>query len=311
MTFTFRPAVRENVNLLIGVAGASGSGKTFSAMRLAAGIAGDKPYAVIDTENGRANHYADVFRFDVAQLRAPFTPDAYADAILAADAAGYPVIVVDSMSHEWAGDGGMLDWQEAEFERMGSREAVKMASWIKPKKAHKRMVQTLLQVKAHLILCFRAEPKVDMVKDANGKWVVEPKKTLTGLDGWVPVTEKNLPFELTASFLLTPSAPGIPKPIKLQEQHRALFPLDKPITEESGRGIAEWARGGVRPARTEAHTALIAQLELLARESGFETFKDAWAALPKDDRSALGTRERDRIGEIGRLTDSNMKEIQP
>lgn len=52
MTFTFRPATRENVGLLIGLIGPSGSGKTYSAMRLAAGIAGDKPFAVIDTEAG-------------------------------------------------------------------------------------------------------------------------------------------------------------------------------------------------------------------------------------------------------------------
>lgn len=244
MTITFKPAARENVNLLIGLAGGTGSGKTYSAMRMASGIAADKRFAVIDTENGRASHYADEFPFDVAELRTPFSPAAYADAILSADAAGYPVIVVDSMSHVWAGDGGVLDMQEAEFQRMGAREAVKMASWIRPKMAHKQMVQQLLQVKAHLILCFRAEPKIEVAKDEKGKTVIVPKHTLTGLDGWVPVSDKNLPFELTVSFLLTADAPGMPKPIKLQASHRALFPLDKPINEFSGKSVAEWAAGG-------------------------------------------------------------------
>lgn len=243
MTFTFRPATRTNVALLIGLAGGTGSGKTFTAMRLAAGIAGDRPFAVIDTEAGRASHYADQFKFDVGELNAPFSPHAYEEAIMAADDAGYPVIVVDSMSHEYAGDGGILDMQEAEFVRMGSREAVKMASWIKPKMAHKQMMQKLLQVRAHLILCFRAEPKVEMVK-VDGKLQIVPKQTLTGLDGWVPITEKNLPFELTCSFLLTADAPGVPKPIKLQEQHRSLFPVDQPISEGSGKRIARWAAGG-------------------------------------------------------------------
>src|SRR5690349_22039333 len=99
MSFTFRKAVRENVGLLVGLAGASGSGKTYTAMRLATGIAGDKPFAVIDTEAGRAKHYADQFRFDHGDLAPPFRPDAYAEAIIAADKAGYPVIVVDSTSH--------------------------------------------------------------------------------------------------------------------------------------------------------------------------------------------------------------------
>lgn len=249
MTFTFRPAVRENVSLLIGLAGGTGSGKTYTAMRLASGMAGDKPFAVIDTEAGRAKHYADQFRFDHGDLAPLFRPDAYTEAIMAADKAGYPVIVVDSVSHVWAGDGGVLDWQEAELDRMAGsdwkkREACKMAAWIKPKMSHKHMVQKLLQVRAHLILCFRAEPKIEMTKDASGKMQIVAKQSLTGLDGWIPVCEKNLPFELTASFLLMADKPGIPRPIKLQEQHRALFPLDKPITEESGRLVAAWASGG-------------------------------------------------------------------
>lgn len=244
MTFTFRPAIRENVGLLIGLAGPSGSGKTYTAMRLAKGIAGDKPYAVIDTEAGRAKHYADLFMFDHGDLRPPFTPLAYADAIKAADDAKYPVIVVDSFSHEHDGEGGMLDMQEAEYQRMGGREAVKMASWIKPKGEHRKMVSRLLQVRAHLILCFRAAEKIEMARGQDGKMEVRKKVTATGLDGWVPISEKSLPYELTCSFLLLPAHPGVPLPIKLQEQHKALFPLDQAITEESGRRLAEWARGG-------------------------------------------------------------------
>lgn len=247
MSVSFRPAIRSNVNLLIGLAGASGAGKSFSAMRLASGISNGARFAVIDTENGRASHYADQFQFDVAELREPFTPHAYAEAIEAADRAGYPVIVVDSASHEYAGSGGVLDMQEAEFQRMGGRDSAKMASWIKPKMEHKKMMQRLLQTRAHLILCFRAEAKIEIVKE-NGKTVIVPKQSLVGIDGWIPLTEKTVPFELTVSLLLTPDAPGIPKPIKLQQQHRALFPLDKAITEDSGRRIAEWAAGGTKAA---------------------------------------------------------------
>ena len=208
MSFQFKPAIREAAGLLIGLAGGTGSGKTFSAMRLAAGISGDKPFAVIDTEAGRALHYADQFKFDHGDLKPPFSPQAYAEAILAADAAGYPVIVVDSTTHEWAGEGGVLEMHDAELDRMAGddyakRERVKMAAWIKPKMDHKKMVQRLLQVRAHLILCFRAEEKVEMIKDDKGKTVIVPKTSLTGINGWIPVCEKNLPFELTASFLLT------------------------------------------------------------------------------------------------------------
>lgn len=264
MTHTFRPATRENVGLWVNLIGGTGSGKTYSGFRLASGIAGDKPFAVIDTENRRALHYADAFRFDHAELRPPFRPESYADAVVAADAAGYPVIMLDSGSHVWAGDGGVLDWQDEELDLMVERarkrkdnredwqirEAGKMSAWIKPKMGHKQMVQKLLQVRAHIILCLRAEEKVEMIRDKDNKMQIVKKQSLTGKDGWIPVCDKNLPFEATCSFLLLASAPGIPHAIKLQEQHKALFPLDQPITEESGRRLAQWASGAAAPKAT-------------------------------------------------------------
>lgn len=258
MSYTFKRAVREQVPLIIGLSGGTGSGKTMSAMRLAAGMSQGKPFCVIDTENGRASHYADQFVFDVLDLRAPFTPEAYALAIQAADKAGYSVVVVDSMSHVWAGDGGVLDWQEDELERMAGadwqrREACKMAAWIKPKMAHKHMMQALLQVKAHLILCFRAEEKIEMTK-VNGKLEVRKKETLIGKDGWVPICEKNVPFEATCSFLLLASDPGKPHSIKLQEQHKPFFKPASCIDEYAGEQLAKWAKGGTK---TPAPAAVI------------------------------------------------------
>jgi hypothetical protein len=249
VSFSFRPASREQIGLIIGVAGPSGSGKSWSSLRLAAGMAGGQPFAVIDTEAGRAKHYADQVKFDHGDLRPPFSPDAYLEAIVAAETAGYPVIVVDSMSHEHSGDGGLLDMHEAELTRMAGddyrrREAVKMAAWIRGKQAHKRMVSRLLQLRAHLILTFRAEQKIEVVKDAQGKTQVVPKKILSGFSDWIPVAEKNLLYELTASFLLTPDKPGVPLPIKLMEAHRPLVPLDQPLSETTGQRLAEWAKGG-------------------------------------------------------------------
>lgn len=301
MPISFRPATRANVGILVGLSGPSGGGKTMSAMRMAQGIVGrDGRFAVIDTEKGRALHYApqagqepdflSTFRFDHAEMDAPFRPEAYAQAIQTADAAGYKVIVVDSMSHEWAGDGGILDWQETELDRMAGddwkkREACKMAAWIKPKMAHKQMMQKLLQVRANLILCFRAEPKIEMLRE-NGKTVIVPKQSLTGLEGYIPVCEKSLPFELTASFLVTPDAPGMPKPIKLQEQHKPLFPLNQPINEESGRRIAEWASGSIGSVKTptqhepDAHTIAIQAAETL------DALKEAFTEAQTDARNA-------------------------
>lgn len=253
----FRPATREGVQLLIGVAGPSSSGKTMSALRLAKGMSGGRPFALIDTESGRALHYADDFDFLHGELSPPFSPSRYGEAIKAAAAINPPVIVVDSFSHEHAGEGGVLDMHEAELQRMAGgdykkREAMKFAAWIKPKKEHKALIQQLLQLRTHLIVCLRAEEKVDLVKDDKGKLQVVPKRTLAGHVGWIPVCGKELPFELTLSLVVTPDAPGFAKPIKLQKQHAPLVPLDRPLDETVGEALAAWAAGG--GAKSQPHS---------------------------------------------------------
>lgn len=252
MTFEFRPAVREQVSLLLGFSGASGSGKTYSALRVATGLIGPgEKFALIDTEAKRALHYADDFNFDHTDMKPPFSPGRYTDAIKSADEAGYPVIVIDSATHEWSGEGGVLDMQEAELQRMAGddwkkRESCKMAAWIKPKQQHKRFVSRLLQCRAHLIFCLRAEEKIKLTK-VDGKMVPVPQ-------GYMPICAKDFMFEMTASFLLLPDNPGIPQPIKLQDQHKSAFPQGQEVSEASGKAIAEWAHGGSAPAQSKSQT---------------------------------------------------------
>jgi len=262
VSITFRPAVREQLPLLLGLAGGTGAGKTFSALELAKGIAQGQRFAVIDTENGRAKHYADSFDFDHGEIRAPFRPETYTEAILAADSAGYPVVVVDSASHEWYGEGGCLDLHD---EIMGGDQRKNITAWIEPKRAHKRMVTRLLQMSAHVILCFRAEEKVEVGTDDRGRMTVTAKKGLTALDGWFPITEKNLPFEMTASFLLMADKPGVPRPIKLPEPLQDVVPLDRPLNAKVGLAMAEWALGGKKRSTVAEKTeAVELEEELLA-----------------------------------------------
>lgn len=258
----FTKAHRVDSPVIWGIAGPSGSGKTMSALRVATGLAQGKPIAFIDTERGRALHYADDFDFLHAELDAPFSPAHYGEALEAALALGPAVIVVDSFSHEHAGDGGVLDMQEAELDRMAGndwkkRDTMKFAAWIKPKAEHKRLIAKLLQLPVHLIVCLRAEEKIDLVKNPEtGKLEVKPKRTLAGHVGWIPICGKDLPYELTISLVLTPDHPGVPQPIKLQEQHRPLVPLDVPLDERTGERLAAWAKGsGAEPSPTAASTA--------------------------------------------------------
>lgn len=258
MPYEFRPAVRTKTSVLIALAGTTGTGKTFSALKLATGLAGPSGrIAFIDTEAGRALHYADQFRFDHLDIKPPFRPAAYRDAIVAAEEAGYDVIVVDSMSHEYEGEGGILEWAD---ELLGQGEK-SPGNWKEPKSAHKRMMNRLVQCRAHLIFCLRAEEKMllEQIPETNQdgsprinsktgkpwmKTVVTPAKDRPVEERWQPICEKRFMYEMTASFLLLPDKPGVGLPVKLQEQHRPFFPEGRRIGEESGAGLGAWAKGG-------------------------------------------------------------------
>ena len=114
-----------------------------------------------------------------------------------------------------------------------------------------------------MILCFRAQQKIEIVKDADGKTQIVPKRTLTGLDGWIPISEKTLPYELTASSLLTASMlRGAEADQAAGAASKSFFPLDKPISEEAGKRLAEWAAGKKTGPAPEATVALrMRQLE--------------------------------------------------
>lgn len=270
----FRPGVRENVGLFIGLAGGTGSGKTWSGMAMAKGIVGPgKRFAVIDTENRRSLHYADYFDFDVLELSAPYNPARYEEAVQAAYDAGYKAIVVDSASHEHDGSGGYLDMQAADITERVERymkkhpdakeydviDKLTPSSWIKPKMERKRMRQTMLACSSTvpIIFCFRAEEKV--FGSQGGKMVTfNPPK-------WAPICGKEMPFEMTVFFMLHRENPGMPDdPVKLEGQHKPLFPPDKILDEAAGRRIAEWAAGRVEYITPEQ----IANLDKMCKERG-------------------------------------------
>lgn len=289
MPYEFRPAVREQTSLLVALAGPSGSGKTFSALAFAEGLAAGGKIAFLDTEAGRALHYADRFKFDHCDMRPPFRPEAYVEAIAAAESGGYRVVVIDSMSHEYEGDGGIQDWA-AELEARGTKAP---GNWKLPKLAHKRMVSRLLQCRAHLVFCLRAEEKIKIEKDGNGKTIVVPA-------GWQPLCEKRFMYEMTASFLLKPDYPGIPHPIKLQDQHRPAFPSGKQIGREAGEALAAWAGGGAEP-QTDGDEELY-QTGLRNAEHGTEALRVWFGGLSRDRKLVIRARLQD-LKDLAELAD--------
>lgn len=245
--FQDKPAIRQAVPLLIGLVGASGSGKTFSALRLAAGMSPDAPIYVIDTEARRSLWYADKFKFQHIDFQAPFGSLDYLAAIQHCVSKGARTIIIDSQSHEHEGVGGVLEFHETEAERLSkawgcSRDKANMSAWAKPKSQRRQLLNTILQMPINFIFCFRAKEKIDL----KG-----PKpKTM----GWMPIAGEEFIYEQTLNCLLMPNAGGVPswQPeemgekaiIKLPEQFKSIFAKQQPLSEEIGQKLAAWARGG-------------------------------------------------------------------
>lgn len=234
MAWEFRQAIREQTNVYIALAGTTGTGKTKSALRLARGLVGpDGRIAVIDTEGRRALHHAKAHRFDHLDMMPPFRPERFESAILAASAAGYGAVVIDSFSDEYEGVDGLMEWAD-EQEDKGAKSP---GNWKVPKLAHRHMMSRLMQVRTHLIFCLRADEKIK-IERVNGKTAVIPL-------GWVPICEKRFMYTMTASFLLKPEQRGVPEAIKPPpEDMRACFPEGQMITERTGEMLAAWASEG-------------------------------------------------------------------
>ncbi len=237
--FTFRPAIREMIPVIIGLAGPSKSGKTMSAHRLAVGLAQGGKVAMINTEGPKGHQYADDFKYVAVDMEEPFSMKRYTEAIKAAAEIKPAVLIVDSMSHAHEGIGGMLMQHEAELDRMAGenyekRNKLTWAAWVKPKQDEAVMINTMLQMRCHIILAFRAKEKIRIVK---GK---EPEDL-----GWQPIASDRIHFETAFTLILPPHSVGTPD--LAASEFRT--PYDKMIkaeqlNEDLGKRLAEWAIGG-------------------------------------------------------------------
>ncbi|MGX9981168.1 DEAD/DEAH box helicase family protein [Methylobacterium fujisawaense] len=247
MSFSFigADAARERVGLFVSLTGGTNSGKTWSACRLARGIAGPNGrVAVLDTEGGRTKRVAeDSFGFKAVVMDPPFRPNRFAEAALAAEREEFDALLIDSFSMEWVGLGGVLDWQAQELQRMAGddyrkQERMKMASWIKPKSAHKAMVYALLQRRIPIIFSIRGEETVKPGENPGEK----PTRILKS------VCNSQFPYEVTVSFRLEADRKGYidlsdPKSWKMEGAHQEIFRHGDRLSEEHGAALAAWARG--------------------------------------------------------------------
>lgn len=255
-TFEDKPAERTSVPLMVGLMGPSGGGKTYSALRLATGIqrvTGGEIY-MVDTEARRGLHYADRFQFRHLAFGAPFSPLDYLEAIEHCVKKGAKVMIVDSMSHEHEGPGGVLEWHDRELQRMGGDEKNSFRAWATPKAARRRLINSILQMPCNFIFCFRAKEKSKPERDDKGK------SSLVEL-GFMPIAGEEFVFEMATCALLLPNAGGVPTwqsdyrgermMIKLPDQFAGLFGKDEPLSEDMGERMAKWAAGGVTEQRAQ------------------------------------------------------------
>lgn len=161
----FQKAERKQSKLRLAITGASGSGKTTAALNIATGIGGR--IAVLDTENGSASLYADQFDFDVVNLVAPYTPERFIDVILAAEKAGYDILIIDSTTHEWSGKGGCLelvdDLAKAKF------KGNSWSAWNEVTPRHRKFIDAMLRSNMHIITTMRSKTETAQEDIGNGK----------------------------------------------------------------------------------------------------------------------------------------------
>jgi AAA domain len=269
--------VREGARTLTILSGPSGSGKTLTALLMGLGMANEVPgkLGILDTENGRGKLYADDLPEGVlyAELKPPFSPDRYVQAINEYAKAGVEVLVIDSGSHEWEGLGGCEDIAKA-----GNPA---MPNWNKAKTEHKKFMSAMLNSPMHIILCLRAREKAKPEKQ-----IVDGREKTVYVDmGMQPITEKNVVFEATASLMM-------------HDQGRRQDPLKVPAALQDilgrgqgyigiaeGRAIRAWVDGAKQLDPKVEHSRGLLQL---AAEKGMAALQAQWLALPKTHQKAIG-----------------------
>ena len=188
----FRKAQRKKAKLRLGITGPAGSGKTFGALLVAFGLGGK--IALIDTENGSGDLYSSLGDYDVGTISAPYDVRKYIQAIHEAENAGYNIIIIDSLSHAWSGEGGLLDMQSKFAET--SRSGNSYTAWRKVTPLHNQLIDTMLASKAHIIATMRSKTEYVQIQNEKGK--SEIRKV-----GLAPVQREGMDYEFGTVFDLS------------------------------------------------------------------------------------------------------------
>jgi len=245
MTTQLRKATRQKAKIRLGLSAVSGGGKTYTALLIAFGITSDwNKIAIIDTENNSADLYAHLGGYNVLPLAPPFSPEAYINAISECEDAGMEVIIIDSIAHEWEGEGGVL----ALCDSIGGGF---QTAWKQLTPRHEKFKQKILQSKCHIITTVRRKQEYILVEEMNksGKMVQKPVKA-----GMKEITREGWEYELTVNLEL-----DVRHHATASKDRTGLFVNTDPFipTIETGKLIKEWCESGAEVILTENQKIVI------------------------------------------------------
>jgi hypothetical protein len=223
----FERAARNRCKIKMSIQGPSGSGKTYSALLVAKGLVKDlSKVAVIDSENGSSHLYSELGVYSVLGLKPPFTPEKYTEAVKVAIQEGFECVIIDSLSHEWSGSGGILD---AHSQMTGNS----FTNWGKLTPRHNAMMQSIINADVHVISTLRSKTDF-IIENKNGKNV--PQKV--GLKG---VQRDDTEYEFTLSFELNQSHQA-----RVSKDRTGLFKNSPELilSKNTGSTILHWCNQG-------------------------------------------------------------------
>lgn len=224
--FVIHKAKRSVAKIRIALSGVSGSGKTMGALLLASGLG--KKTLIIDTENGSGDLYADITDYDVLPLTAPYTSEKYIEAIKMGEDNGYDTIILDSISHEWAGAGGCLERQNIESKRTGNS----YTAWGVVTPVHQNFIDAITNSKCHIIATMRAKPKC-AIDNSSGKTVVRK----LGLES---IQREGTDHEFTIAFDIALDHNAFAS----KDRTRLFDGQTVKLSKEIGEKITQWLNGG-------------------------------------------------------------------
>lgn len=291
----FKKAERKQAKLRLALSGPSGSGKTTGALLIAKGLGGK--IAVLDTECGSASLYADLVNFDVVELEPPYTPEKYIEVIHAAEREGYSTLILDSITHEWNGQGGVLEIVD-NYSRTKCRGNSYMA-WSEGTPRHQKFIDAMLGANMHIIATMRS--KIAYETQTNDKGKLSPRKI-----GTAPQQRDGLEYEFTAVLDLDTD-----KNLATASKDRTrLFHDPFVITEQTGKDLLEWLNSG-KPFDGQEKEAQAQGIQEVRQEGKHNNHNPATDQQRKMFFALMGKRHNnDRAAILAELSDFFGREVK-